>query len=564
MKRTFRLIWIFVMAAIIGGTAASCNKKDKTGGERELSGSITISPPVAPIGTDFTAIYGGSETVSYQWKKAGTDVGTNANKYTPTEAGNYTVTVSATGYNSKTSAVANAVDPGQSNPNNGSDHAINAVITYPLIDNPIVWGYDVKQPESANGFTVNLAKGLFEEDGMGILRVPIFLNYYNESDRTVMENHSKVQAAMAAIQTAVQVKSDVKIFASLKIEGMNGTGVNGNEGTFPAWAYNSAPIPTNNPQNGYVKADVYIDMLVNFFLYMKKNNITIHYLAVDNEPEHSCSGFDRNYDLYIEVIDGLKSKFASLEFEMPQLVAPEPLGPKEEHINFVKYIVDTKKRGDLIDIVGTHYYPIWRWNNANLQSRLKRIADAGQGRPLWNTEAHYDALDQIKKAENWTELDRANQFMVTNFDCFDLGCNGYFIWAYRRADSDLKGSICRQLAQSTADATHAPIDINPVGKNAVDCGFNIRAFVKNKTVTVWITNMKDKDDPKDNTKTGYTLAINGETIKDDATFLIWTDSSWSKSPYSPSTGNATVSTDRKYITFTIPDRSMSLLTFNIN
>ena len=79
-------------------------KTDDSGtADPELSGTISISPSTAETGTELTATYTGSETVSYQWKKDGGNVGTNSNKYTPTAAGSYTVTVSATGYQSKTS-----------------------------------------------------------------------------------------------------------------------------------------------------------------------------------------------------------------------------------------------------------------------------------------------------------------------------------------------------------------------------------------------------------------------------------------------------------------------------
>jgi len=76
---------------------------------RTFGGSITISPSSnAIIGTKLTASYNGGEfiftNVNYQWKKDTDDVGTNSREYTPTEAGSYTVTISAEGYNSKTSA----------------------------------------------------------------------------------------------------------------------------------------------------------------------------------------------------------------------------------------------------------------------------------------------------------------------------------------------------------------------------------------------------------------------------------------------------------------------------
>ena len=71
----------------------------------DLPATITISPNSdVETGMELTATYSGSETVSYQWKKDETNVGTDSNKYTPTEAGSFTVTVSAAGYNPKTSA----------------------------------------------------------------------------------------------------------------------------------------------------------------------------------------------------------------------------------------------------------------------------------------------------------------------------------------------------------------------------------------------------------------------------------------------------------------------------
>ncbi|WP_461257933.1 leucine-rich repeat domain-containing protein [Treponema sp. R80B11-R83G3] len=77
-----------------------------------LSGTITVSPASGvTINTELTATYSGNEPVSYQWKKDGIDVGANSKKYTPTTAGTYTVTVSAEGYNPKTSAVVDVSDP---------------------------------------------------------------------------------------------------------------------------------------------------------------------------------------------------------------------------------------------------------------------------------------------------------------------------------------------------------------------------------------------------------------------------------------------------------------------
>ncbi|MCL1931751.1 MAG: hypothetical protein FWF55_08040 [Treponema sp.] len=80
-------------------------------GDPAFSGTISISPDTGvTINTELTATYSGSETVSYQWYKDGTVItGATSNKYTPTEAGSYTVTVSAAGYNPKTSAAVTVI-----------------------------------------------------------------------------------------------------------------------------------------------------------------------------------------------------------------------------------------------------------------------------------------------------------------------------------------------------------------------------------------------------------------------------------------------------------------------
>jgi len=71
-----------------------------------LSGNITIGPNTgtSATGTELIANYSGSEDVTYQWQKDGENV-SNSNKYTPKEPGNYTVTVSVPGYDSKTVTV---------------------------------------------------------------------------------------------------------------------------------------------------------------------------------------------------------------------------------------------------------------------------------------------------------------------------------------------------------------------------------------------------------------------------------------------------------------------------
>jgi hypothetical protein len=108
MKRNHGLcIGVAVLLATVLFIVAGCGDPGGTPrGDPELPGSISISPNSGvTTGATLTAVYSGSETVSYQWNKDGTAIaGAAGQTYSPAEAGSYTVTVSAAGYQSKTSA----------------------------------------------------------------------------------------------------------------------------------------------------------------------------------------------------------------------------------------------------------------------------------------------------------------------------------------------------------------------------------------------------------------------------------------------------------------------------
>jgi hypothetical protein len=115
MKNTLKTIGIITFTVIIAFTMTltTCSNGTTGGGNKlppnntpDLTGTITITPHADGlfIGKELSAVYNGAEAVSYQWKKGAANVGTDSNKYTPTEVGKHTVTVSVAGYNSKTSA----------------------------------------------------------------------------------------------------------------------------------------------------------------------------------------------------------------------------------------------------------------------------------------------------------------------------------------------------------------------------------------------------------------------------------------------------------------------------
>jgi len=117
MKSVFKQIGVIALVSIIGFSFAALSLTGGGGGggsgDPDLPGNIYIHPDTnVTTGTELTATYSGEETVSYQWKKDGNNVGTNSDKFTPAVAGSYTVTVSAANYKSKTSAAVKVTAPG--------------------------------------------------------------------------------------------------------------------------------------------------------------------------------------------------------------------------------------------------------------------------------------------------------------------------------------------------------------------------------------------------------------------------------------------------------------------
>jgi hypothetical protein len=119
MKNVFKILGVIALVAVIGFGVVSCGGDDGGGtnpgtnpgtdpSKKTFAGTISISPTSSvTTGTKLTATYSKSgddpQTVTFQWKKDGSNVGTDSNEFTPTEAGSYKVTISAEGYNPKDS-----------------------------------------------------------------------------------------------------------------------------------------------------------------------------------------------------------------------------------------------------------------------------------------------------------------------------------------------------------------------------------------------------------------------------------------------------------------------------
>jgi sorbitol-specific phosphotransferase system component IIA len=96
------IMGIFIAFVVYGLVFTACGNESS----QDLSGNITIKTEGdLTTGTELTAAYTGTENIRYQWNIDGKAILTAVSeRYTPPIAGTYTVTVSAEGNNSKTSA----------------------------------------------------------------------------------------------------------------------------------------------------------------------------------------------------------------------------------------------------------------------------------------------------------------------------------------------------------------------------------------------------------------------------------------------------------------------------
>ena len=114
MKKALKTATFFMLVGAMTFLFVGCPPGGENGGDDKvnftLSGNISITPGAAEVGDKLTATYTGHEEVTFQWKRHGDNIsgGTvgstpNTNEFETTTDGLYSVVVSRTGYNSKTS-----------------------------------------------------------------------------------------------------------------------------------------------------------------------------------------------------------------------------------------------------------------------------------------------------------------------------------------------------------------------------------------------------------------------------------------------------------------------------
>ncbi|GHV96398.1 hypothetical protein AGMMS50293_27180 [Spirochaetia bacterium] len=210
----------------------------------DLSGDITISPDSGvTTGTELTATYSGSETVTYQWIKDGTAIDGEINQtYTPSEAGSYTVTVSASGYQSKTSAAVTV------------PITESYTVTFDVDGGSAVDAQTITEGGKATRPTADPTKSGFSFDNWYTTNA--FATLYDfdaavNSNITIYAKWLSLEAAKAELQTAIDAatatKNAARVTATAWVEGTLASGTyiaNGSGDALPVGLYYLAADPT--------------------------------------------------------------------------------------------------------------------------------------------------------------------------------------------------------------------------------------------------------------------------------------------------------------------------------
>ncbi|WP_291592296.1 DUF4971 domain-containing protein [Bacteroides sp.] len=389
--------------------------------------------------------------------------------------------------------------------------------------------YDLKLNAGAIN-TLAKANEFFIEDDMNGVRISI----YGDATRPAHPEPGKIEESyytkmIASINRAKIARGDrgLTIFASKKLDGKN---------SFPDWV---------KDKNGVIP-EKYGQMLVDYILYMRDQDIVVDVLGIDNEINFNEGNITPQK--HMQIVDYLKEQSTKQNFKMPLIVGPEryePMGDVEN--GWWKKFLDSGW-GDRIDIYGTHYYPEHRYFE-KLRFELSLIGE----RPFWATEPHWGS-----ETAQPDILNHAETAICALWDQTDLGMDGFMWWDYKR-DGNLRGCLMRAVSASLRGARpvemtdHDGVDIFQKGK------LQTRAFREGNQLNVYAINMCPENDLSEAVNyENYEFGLDEGTIDGEVTYTQWRDNT-------PVEGEDAVANKVSDKTFSVnlPRRSITHIQFQL-
>ena len=365
------------------------------------------------------------------------------------------------------------------------------------------WGYDVKQDGRSRALKPALAKEIFVDIGMNLLRVPVRARAAHPERGVDNIKAGEYVDDLEAIANVKAVRPGVDVFASVKLLGKN---------SFPKW------VETGG---GEVDAGAYATLIENYLAFMKSKGVTIDFLGVDNERKFNEGNITPGK--YNKIASDVKDWCRGNDVKVPDFIAAEDYGPSED-TGWLKDLWASPAKFQHVDHIGVHIYSKHR--DGGYLAAMNTLSNNLHGKKLWDTELHWNDLDQDDEVK-WDDLRRG---MLTAMDHFDQGYHALSWWAFQPRSRGTKASfIMSELVSSTVGASLLPTD-DVDGKAPASGKLNTRAFKNGpKTMTLWVGNFDGKD------RKGQRADVSGEDVA-AASYVQWSP----QSAIAGKTGNASL------------------------
>lgn len=322
------------------------------------------------------------------------------------------------------------------------------------------WGYDIKQEGRSKAMKPALARELFGDGAMNMLRIAV-----RAKDGHPRRGLGKIADGayaddLDAIHTVQAVKPDVRIFASLKLLGPE---------TFPGWV----------KSGGKVDADAYAALLRQYLQYMDQNGVTVDVLGIDCEQRFNKGGITPAK--YNQIISDVRSFCQDEGLKVPDFVAGEDYGPGDD-IPWVDDLWQSGAKFSNVDHVGVHLYSKHR--DPGYVDAIGALAQRDHGKGMWDTEFHWNDLD-----DDGPDFQDVKPGMLLFMDHVDARFHSITWWAFQPRSMGTKSAyIMSDLVESTLGAAALPTNDMDGPQNRMN-KFNSRAFKNGpKEATLWVAN----------------------------------------------------------------------------
>lgn len=318
--------------------------------------------------------------------------------------------------------------------------------------------YDFKSPSAPWKFTQKgWGRTLLEEYGFNGIRTSIYgtgKKPAHPEPGVVVEKLYKGETH--GLKLAKQIRPDVVIFASKKLDGKN---------SFPAWT---------KDQRGVIP-EKYAVLLADYLGYMQREGLAVDVLGIDNERRFNEGNImpEKHRDIVLE----LRKLTEERGLKMPQIIGPEDYAVGRN--NWMKTFDGL--HSDTLDVFGAHYYPRARFLD-RLQSDLKYAG----AREKWHTELRWDSHGDPKGTAN--SLETAVCSLLALWDGVDSGMNGLMWWDFN-PEKSRRSYLMHAASLPLVNAWPVKVQ-DPDGPDTDDLNeLHTRAFLQGDTLTLYAANL---------------------------------------------------------------------------